>query len=101
MGRIKNVRSKKYEVHIDHTDLMELWEKQGGRCALSGVMMTHHIYRGDRKDFNVSIDRIRPHEGYTKDNIQLVAWRVNIMKNDMDEAMMSWWVRTIHAHACT
>lgn len=32
---------------------------------------------------NMSIDRIDPNKGYTKDNVQLVCAQVNMMKSDM------------------
>lgn len=31
----------------------------------------------------MSIDRIDPNKGYTKDNVQLVCAQVNMMKSDM------------------
>jgi hypothetical protein len=62
--------------------------------------MTHHHDRGERKEFNVSIDRIRSTEDYTNDNIQLVCARVNIIKNDLDEASLYWWVKNIYDFSC-
>ena len=35
-----------------------------------------------RSDNSPSIDQIRPSEGYTKDNIQIISWRANRIKND-------------------
>lgn len=66
--------------------LMYLWEKQKGKCALSGINMTYEFYKG-RVNTNVSVDRIDSTKGYTKDNIQLVTMAANQMKNDlqMDE----------------
>lgn len=83
---------------ITKQDLIDLWYKQNGRCALSGVVLTHHKDGGGRKDFNASIDRIIPHEAYTRENIQLVAGRINFMKHELSEDMFMWWVRTIYEH---
>ena len=91
---------KKFEWAITAECLMELWEEQGGKCALSGVFMTHHVDRGDRKEFNISIDRIRNTDGYIKNNIQLVCQRVNTIKNDLDEATLYWWVKNIYDFSC-
>jgi hypothetical protein len=53
-----------------------------------------------KKEYNASIDRIRSTDDYTFDNIQLVAHRVNILKNDLDEASLYWWIKTIHDYNC-
>lgn len=96
----KSGRSGKFEWTIEIEDILDLWEVQDGRCALSGVYMTHHADRGERKDMNCSIDRIRSTEGYVKDNVQLVCQRVNVIKNDLDEASLYWWVKHIHDFSC-
>lgn len=57
----------------DH--LMELYARQQGRCALSGVQMSL-----DPGDWYVSPDRIDSAGDYHRDNIQLVARCVNFMK---------------------
>jgi len=77
--------------------LMELWNKQEGRCALTGLFMTHHRDRSGKNDFNVSVDRVRSTEGYLKKNVQLVCARVNSIKSDMDRATMYWWIKHLQA----
>ena len=77
-----------------------MWEMQDGKCALSGMLMTHQrdgTY-GDRKqkDFNASIDRINPQGPYVRENVQLVAARVNTMKHTLGEEMFIWWVKNIY-----
>jgi len=81
-------------------DVVDLWEMQDGKCALSGVLMTHQrdgTY-GDRKkkEFNASIDRINPQGPYVRENVQLLAARVNTMKHTLGEDMFMWWVRNIY-----
>ena len=85
---------------ITPQDLIDKWEEQGGRCAISGVILTHHIDGGGHKDFNASLDRISPEHGYTADNVQLVAYRINIMKHSLSEDMLFWWIKTIHDFSC-
>ncbi len=94
------VKKAKHEWTITVEDVIACWDFQKGRCALSGVYMTHHHDRGERKEFNASIDRIRSTEGYTIDNIQLVCARVNIIKNNLDEASLYWWVKNIYDFSC-
>ena len=69
--------------------LVDLFERQDGRCALSGLPMlttTHIDERPDDARCNpnkLSIDRIDSSRGYTEDNVQLVRWRLNSMKSDI------------------
>jgi hypothetical protein len=59
------------------TDVLELYHRQDGRCAISLIkMVCDH-----NKPNSISIDRIDSSHGYTKDNIQLLALFVNIGKS--------------------
>jgi hypothetical protein len=55
--------------------VMQLWEKQGGKCAMSGDFMSYN-HKG-RSPLALSIDRIDNACGYTPDNIWLTTVRVN------------------------
>lgn len=94
------IRADHVEWHISPTDLFELWEKQNGRCAVSGVVLTHHKDGSGHKDFNASIDRISNDRSYTPDNIRLVCFRVNIMRHSLSGDMFFWWIRTINDFSC-
>ena len=74
--RSKN-RLNRRELSLDF--LVELWEKQGGLCAITGLPMTHIGGQG-RLDSNGSIDRIDSNYGYELDNVQLVTFGANRMK---------------------
>lgn len=50
----------------------ELYIQQNGRCALSGVPMTHGTE--PRHPCQISIDRINTAVGYVAGNVRLVAW---------------------------
>lgn len=77
-------RSKEKNMYNDLTldYLMYLWEKQDGKCALTGIQMTYKFYEG-RVNTNLSVDRIDSTKGYSKDNVQLVCMAANQMKNDL------------------
>lgn len=81
-GARRRSREKNTYIDIDLEYLMYLWNKQEGKCALTGLQMTYAFYKG-RVNTNVSIDRIDSSKGYTKDNIQLVCMAANQMKNDL------------------
>ena len=85
---------------IEPEDLISLWEKQDGKCAVSGVYLTHHKDGSGYKEYNASIDRITGDKGYTIHNVQLVAYRINIMKHTLSEDMFYWWVKTINDFSC-
>ena len=82
--------------------LQELWQKQAGRCALTDKPMVLDVLdkRGwrNQKD-RVSVDRINPDLGYTRENTQLVTAMANICKNayqqpdfiDMCHAVSAHW----------
>ena len=77
-------RARKHNIYNDLVigDLYELWNKQNGKCALSGIDMTTNSYVG-RVSTNISIDKIDPTKGYTKSNIQLVCSATNMMKGSL------------------
>lgn len=93
-SRSKRRGYKDFDLTIE--DVYTLWDNQKGRCALSGLPLTHHYDKGASKEFNASLDRIRSTEGYKIGNVQLVANRVNLMKGPMDEATLYWWVTVLH-----
>lgn len=71
----------KLPIDIDRDYLLSIWNNQDGKCALSGVQMTH-IIRSGRVPTNVSVDRIVPELGYVRGNIQLVCAAINQFRAD-------------------
>lgn len=72
---------------IDLKYLIELWENQDGRCAISGRLFDVRKpkeFRTPRKDAP-SLDRIKPSEGYTKDNVRFVCYQVNTALHSFGE----------------
>jgi hypothetical protein len=68
-------------------DLVTLWHRQQGRCAMSGLAMS--LAKGTLKHRNyykVSVDRIVCDGGYTQDNIQLVCYLYNTAKGTCTDA---------------
>lgn len=52
-------------------------------CPVLGVKLDYSekIVNG-RSEFSPSLDRIDPMKGYTKDNVAVISWRANRIKND-------------------
>jgi|TARA_R100001480_G_C4647491_1_gene170331 hypothetical protein len=92
-SKLKNAR-KDMEWELDMDNIKNIWRKQNGKCALSGVFMTWHGGEG-KQDFNVSIDRKDPNKGYIIGNVQLVTQRVNTMKHTLGESEFYWWCKNI------
>jgi hypothetical protein len=81
--------------------LWELFEKQQGKCALSGVeLVLEPSQMGARKRQNhtASLDRIESNGGYTKDNVQWVHKTLNAMKSDLPQADFIAWCCTVADH---
>lgn len=86
-ARDRSRRYGKIKFSLTLEDVIMQWEKQDGKCALSGIPMTYELQKG-RVYTNVSIDRKNTKEGYTPDNIQLVCMACNQIKSDMPEEEM-------------
>lgn len=78
LRRRSELAKKECEINLD---TFKEWRiTQNDRCSLSGVPVTW-----EPKKWNTgSIDRIDSSKGYTLDNIQLVIWPINMMKNDLN-----------------
>lgn len=76
-------RNIDFDITIDHA--WEIYERQHGLCALSGVPIWFPSNRATR-DGNASLDRIDSSEGYVKGNVQWVHVDVNHMKWDLAQS---------------
>lgn len=82
---IQGARQRNLEFDIDQEFLWELFQKQNGKCALTGVNIKLDVVCEDKKDRTASVDRIDPTKGYTKDNVQWVHKTINYMKMDFTQ----------------
>lgn len=88
-----------YEWTLTSEDLVEIWNRQQGKCAVSGLNLTHHRgAHGKKMPLNASIDRINNSEHYIPGNVQLVCYQVNVMRHTLDVGEFEWWIRTIYEH---
>lgn len=63
------------------TFLKDLYHKQEGKCAITGLPMTFTVGNNDLN--KCSPDRINSTRGYFPDNVHLTVWWVNQMKMDI------------------
>lgn len=92
---LKALRVKKSDRRdLEISFLLDLYKKQKGLCAISGVPMTYTCGKGV-VDTNISIDRIDSDQGYEEGNIQLVCRRVNLMKLNKNKEDLLFWCRSI------
>lgn len=81
--RCKNLRlraeAKKIEFNLTMIDLIDIYNKQNGKCFYSNLNMSLKKKGGIQYD-TMSVDRIDSTKGYTKDNIVLCLNSINMFK---------------------
>ena len=92
---MRRQRPRTARLHIQ--DLLDAWERQQGRCALTGVPMSHTYSASipDRFARNASLDRIDPAQDYTRDNIMLTCHIINQMRWYMTVDEFRWWCNRV------
>lgn len=78
--------------------LKNLYKEQDGKCALSGLEMTHLSFVG-RVSTNISVDRKIPGGSYTPDNVQLVRSAVNSWRGDLSLEEFIETCRCVYLHS--
>jgi hypothetical protein len=76
---------KEIEFDVDREYLLNLYNKQDGKCFYSGLKMEIALKHDKINNRTLSIDRIDSKKGYTKDNIVLCCDNINTMKMQMDK----------------
>lgn len=87
-----NAKSRGLEFLITPQDLEDIWINQSGICNLSGLKLQLPVKKKAYKEDgtptihyfgNASVDRIDSYKGYTKDNVQWIHSKINIMKMEI------------------
>lgn len=79
----KRAKDNNLPFNIDPEFLLELWNNQNGLCYYTSEPLVIADNRPKRN--SISIDRLSPELGYTKDNLVLTTFRVNTMKQELTE----------------
>jgi hypothetical protein len=101
----RKARERNLCFEVTHQELWDLYNKQEGRCALSGVplLLSTKIDRHnniDREKHTASLDRIDNNKGYTVDNVQWVHKTVNRMRRQYTIDEYRLWCRRIVEYNC-
>lgn len=85
-------KTSRVDFNLTTEFLINLWEEQEGRCAISGRKFDLARPRENEtvRANAPSLDRIEPSKGYTKGNVRLVCYQVNTALNEYGrEALLS------------
>ena len=69
-----------FELTLDY--LVELWVRQGGSCAVSGLRFQYSRSKWIRNADALSLDRIEPKAGYVDGNVRFALDAVNVALNE-------------------
>ncbi|MBV8140175.1 MAG: hypothetical protein JO121_31735, partial [Deltaproteobacteria bacterium] len=80
---LSRARRRTSNASLTDTDLMMIWERCEGRCAVSGLEFSGAAVGAGRArhPFMPSLDQIEPGKGYTADNVRLVCGAANFAMN--------------------
>lgn len=74
-----------------------LYHAQDGKCALSGISMTHK-HSSSGCPTSISIDRIDCRQGYFPGNVHLVAQWINNALNDYGQKWLLYFAHLVYVH---
>ena len=80
---LSSCRKRNKNCNLDLPYLKELWEKQEGKCVITGVNLV--LKTNYNRNFQASLDRIDNSEGYVKGNVRYISVSVNWLKNDLND----------------
>jgi len=91
LGRARSrAHKRRLAFDLGPADLEELWQAQGGRCAISGIAF--HDLRFNKAfvkyPFAPSLDRITPAKSYISGNVRLVCTAANFARNEWGDDVL-------------
>lgn len=92
----KAARDRSHVINITLDDLLELYEAQDHKCALTGIDMVPEPNCHE----SISIDRINNANGYTRENIRLTTRFANLARSTLsDKAFFDFIAKIMEANA--
>ena len=85
---LKQVRKREPRHQLSEEFLQDLWNEQCGKCAASGIEMEkrHNSNKHKHHLWTASLDRKDSEKGYTRDNVQFLAYGLNLAKNTFTDS---------------
>lgn len=90
----KGARKKDIEYNVDNFDLWNIFKKQGGKCAITGLPI-YFCNKNNLRNQTASLDRIDSNLPYSKYNIQWLHKDVNKIKWSLSFSELHSWSETI------
>jgi hypothetical protein len=94
-------KRRNIDVDITSEQIWELYLKQNGKCALTGIDIDFEDKFHNRRNRTASLDRRDSTKGYTLDNIQWVHKDINQMKMEFSEEKLLQYCKLIVEHNAT
>ena len=96
----RRTRDKKLELDFDKEYLIELYNKQNGKCYYSNEFMHLGNHESVKNLYNInfhniSVDRIDSSLGYIKENVVLCCWGINNMKQQLTKEQLVFWAEKL------
>ena len=82
-GIERKCKVKNLNFDLDKEYLFNLYQKQNGKCYYTGLEIKHNI--GCFQYDSITVERLDPDKGYTKNNIVLSCFAINSFKGMMNE----------------
>lgn len=90
------VRRRPNADSVTLAQLMEMFFRQNGKCALSGIPMTWASGQGRPMPTSISLDRIDQKRDYTHDNVRLVCNAINNFRGTMSDDELRAMLQAFH-----
>ena len=92
---IHGAKKRKLAFKITIEEAWELFNKQCGKCAISGINIFLESESSRLRTQTASLDRIDSSKGYTTDNIQWVHKEINMMKQHYSQNIFVEWCKIV------
>jgi len=94
---VKRARKNSWQYDIDKEYMLELWEAQEGKCAISGVSLQMSSWsQANKNPYRASLDRIDNSKGYVIGNVRLVTHWINNAKSTWSDAVFYEFMENTH-----
>lgn len=101
---VSQARKRNHDITITINDAWDLWLRQNGKCALTGMSL-QLASKCDRDaglvEQTASLDRIESDRGYVHGNVQWVHKDINRMKMDLNQDVFTRWCKRVARHKTT